>query len=137
LPSWIWPAISVAGLVIYFFAGVIGHIPQFKAWAYLIKPLGIATILGGVFMFGGAGVTSIYEARVKDLESQIQVAAQKSQDTNVQIKTVYVDRVKVVKDTQIKVVHDIKQDAVKMDSECKVDALAIKDLNEAAKGSTK
>ena len=62
LPSWIWPAIAGGGFVVYSLSAVLGTFPAFKPYAMFIKPLGAVICVGGIFMFGGAGVTAIYQA---------------------------------------------------------------------------
>jgi hypothetical protein len=133
LPIWMWPAAAGASITIYFLAGIISHIPNAKPYAIFIKPVAFIALLISVFMYGGAGVTAIYQEKLKEAQAEVANAKDLSKAGNTQVKTIYVDKVKVVHDRQVVVQHDIAQDAKVIDSECKVTPQAIKDLNEAAK----
>lgn len=140
LPSWLWPIVAGSGFGVYFFAGVLGHFPSFKPYSIFIKPIGILVCIGGIFMYGGAGITAIYEARMKDLQAQIDSAEDKSKGVNTGIQTKVITQTKVIHDTKIVVQKEIQHDAQQMDADCKLDPIAIKDLNDAAKnplGATK
>ena len=78
-----------------------------------------------------------WRAKVAELESKVAIAEQKSKEANTQIQTVYVDRVKVVKEKQIVVQEKIKTVEVKIDSQCKITADTIDILNDAAAGVKK
>ena len=71
--------------------------------------------------------------KVADLEKQVKVSEEKSKETNVKIETVYKDRVKVVKETQVVIQEKIKEIEKRMDSQCVVDQEVITILNDAAK----
>ena len=133
LPAWLWMFVAAGSIAVYFLAGIIGKFPQVKPYALFIKPVALIVTGISIFFWGGSGVADMYNKRVDELNTELATAKSASKGANVEIKTVYVDRVKVVKDTQVKVVHDIQRDAAQMDATCKVDPSAIKDLNEAAK----
>jgi len=133
IPVWIWPALSGGGVAVYLLSGILSHLPQFTPWHYVLRPLSIVAVLFGVFMYGGAGVTEILQAQIKEQEARIAVAEQKSNDANVQIQTKIVTQTKVIHDTKVVVQKELVADASKIDAECKVDPAAIKDLNDAAK----
>jgi hypothetical protein len=137
LPMWLWPACAGASAAVYFLAGIITHIPTVSLYGRFVKPVAGLALLASVFMYGGAGVTSIYEARVKEVQGEIKTAQAQSTGANTEVKTVYVDRVKVVHDKQVVVQTQIKEVEKKINSDCKIDPDAIKILNNAAKGGTK
>jgi hypothetical protein len=137
LPIWLWPACAGASAVVFFLAGVISHIPQVSLYGKFVKPVAGITLLLSVFMYGGAGVNAMYQAEIKVMEGKIAVAEQAAKDANDNIKTVYVDRVKVIHDKQVVVHTKIKEVEKKINSDCKVDKEAIDILNQAAKGGTK
>ena len=51
LPEWIWPAIAGGGFTIYFFSGILAHLPQFKPYAMFIKPVAGIVMIGGIFIW--------------------------------------------------------------------------------------
>ena len=137
VPFWVWLTVACAGGVGYFFFGIITMIPFLMPYREPIKIACIVICLGGTFMCGGDGVTTIWQAQIKEANAQIEAAEAKSKDANnklaqvrqekAKVRTEYITTVKerIVKDTQI------------IDAECKVAPEAIKDLNEAAKNPLK
>ena len=137
VPFWVWLTVACAGGVGYFFSGIITMIPFLMPYREPIKIACIVICLGGTFMCGGDGVTTIWQAQIKEANAQIEAAEAKSKDANnklaqvrqekAKVRTEYITTVKerIVKDTQI------------IDAECKVAPEAIKDLNEAAKNPLK
>ena len=94
-------------------------------------------LVAGVFFRGGYSVEMSWRARVAELEAKVKVAEEKSKEANEQIKTVYVDRVKIVKEQQVVVQEKIKEVQVKIDSQCKITTETIDILNNSAKGIKK
>jgi cell division protein FtsX len=133
IPVWIWPVIAVIGLVSNLFFRVVSKLPYLKQISMIGRPVSILVLLFGTFMAGGAGVNSVYQQRIKQVQAEVDLANKQSVQTKVRIKKVIVEKIKVVKQTQIKVVHDVQRDAAVIDKECKVAPQAINDLNEAAK----
>lgn len=137
VPFWVWLTVACAGGVGYFFFGIITMIPFLMPYREPIKIACIVICLGGTFMCGGDGVTTIWQTQIKEANAQIEAAEAKSKDANnklaqvrqekAKVRTEYITTVKerIVKDTQI------------IDAECKVAPEAIKDLNEAAKNPLK
>ena len=137
LPSWLWPALAGGSFVINLLSGILSHLPQFKPWHAFIKPVSWIGILVGVFMYGGAGVTEILQAQIKEQEAQIAVAEQKSADANGAIKTKIITRTQVIHDKQIVYQDRIKEVTKTIDADCKFDKDASKILNDAAKNPIK
>ena len=136
LPTWFWFIVSGAGAVLYFFSSFIQAIPfaQAKLAGLSVKYIGLTLLLGGIYLSGGAGVTALWKAEVKEMQDKIAVAEAKSATVNTQIETKVVEKVKLIHDTQVVVQDRIVKEAAQMDAECKVDASAISILNQAAGG---
>ena len=134
LPTWFWFLIAGTGAVLYFFSGFIQTIPfaQARLTGVSIKYIGLALLLGGVYLMGGAGITALWQQEIKEVNDKIAAAEAKSKETNVAIQKEFVDRVKTVKDTQILIQEKIVKDAAIIDAECKVASEAIADINAAA-----
>jgi hypothetical protein len=132
LPSWLWPALAGGSFVINLLSGILSHLPQFKPWHAFIKPVSWIGILVGVFMYGGAGVTAIYQEELKDAQHKVELAEEKSNSANdllaqkTQIKT------KVIHDVQVVYKDRIKEVTKTIDADCKFDSEASKILNDAA-----
>ena len=75
--------------------------------------------------------------KVAELEEKVKVSEAKSKAANVEIQTVYRDKVKIVKETQVVIQERIKEVEKRIDSQCTIDTEVINILNEAAKRKAK
>jgi hypothetical protein len=133
VPFWVWLTVACAGGVGYFFFGIITMIPFLMPYREPIKIVCIVICLGGTFMCGGDGVTTIWQAQIKEAQAKVAAAETKSKEANVVIQKVYIDRVKKVKELQVVYKDRIKEVEKVIDAECKVAPEAISILNDAAK----
>ena len=78
-----------------------------------------------------------WKARVAELEIKVAAAEKAAAEANGKIETVYVDRVRVVKEVQYVVQARIAKDAARIDLTCRVDPEAIDILNQAARAGDK
>ena len=135
---WIINTILIVGIVgfvaSFFFGFVVRWIPTIAPYHLLIQVISIVLLVGGVYFKGGYSVEMAWRERVAELEAKIAISEKKSKEVNEKIVTVYKDRVKVVKETQIVVQEKIKTVEVKIDSQCKITADTVDILNQAAVG---
>ena len=122
-----------AGLALYIASKLIMWLPQLRIGKTPAELLGILGLMIGAWLLGSYGTESIWKQRVAEMEAKLQEAEVKSQEKNTEIKTVYVDRVKVVRDTQIVVQEKIKEVEKLVDAKCEIEPVAIDILNKAAK----
>jgi len=91
-------------------------------------------IFVGIFMYGGAGVAEIYQARVKELQSKIAVAEQASKDATHEVQTRVVEHTKIIKKTKTEYLNRIQVVEKQLDAECPGLATDVVDiLNKAAR----
>jgi len=139
--AWVINTILITGIVgflaSFFFGYVVRWLPSIAPYHLLIQVVSIVLLVAGVYFKGGYSVEMEWRAKVAELESKVAVAEQKSKEVNTQIQTVYVDRVKVVKEKQIVIQEKLKTVEVKIDANCKVVPEAIDILNDAAAGVKK
>ncbi len=139
--AWIINTILITGIVgfaaSFFFGYVVRWLPAIAPYHLLIQVISIVLLVAGVYFKGGYSVEMDWRAKVAELESKVAISEQKSKEANTEIQTVYVDRVKVVKEKQIVVQEKIKTVEVKIDSQCKITADTIDILNDAAAGVKK
>ena len=139
--AWVINGVLLAGIVgftaSFFFGFVIRWLPAIAPYRMIIQIVSIVLLVAGVYFKGGYGVEMSWRARVAEMEAKVKVAEEKSKQANQEIKTVYVDKIKVVKETQVVIQEKIKNVEVKIDSQCKVEPEAIVILNEAAVGAKK
>jgi type II secretory pathway component PulC len=133
IPVYVWAFVAGAGLALYVVSGLAGRFSAIKAYAVLVRGAALILLVGGAFMAGGAGVTAAWQERIKLKQQEIEVAEQKSKDAVKQQRVVYKTKVQVIHDRTVVVRGDIARDAAKMDAECRLDPVVIKDLNEATR----
>jgi len=136
--AWIINTILIAGIigfaVSFFFGYVVRWLPVIAPYHLLIQVVSIVLLVAGVYLKGGYSVEMAWRERVAELEAKIAIAEQKSKEVNEKIVTVYQDRVKVVKETQVVIQEKIKTVEVKIDSQCKITSDTVDILNQAAIG---
>ena len=138
---WIINIVLLAGIVgttvSILFKVAIRWIPWIIPYRTLLQVISIALLLAGVYFKGGLAIEQEWRARVKDLEAKVAISEEQAKAANTKIEKVYIDRVKVVKDTQIVIQEKLKTVEVKVDAECKIVPEAISILNDAAVGVKK
>lgn len=121
----------------FFFGYVVRYLPQLMPYRMIIQVVSIILLVAGVYFKGGQASEMRWREKVRELEAQVAKAEEKSKEVNEQIKTVYVDKVKVVKEQQVVVQEKIKTVEVKIDSQCKITAETLDIINDAARGIKK
>jgi hypothetical protein len=141
IPSWVWIGIALIGFICHLVVWIAGHFPMFKSliklYSPIIKLVGYLLIVFGVFMFGGEGVTAIWKEQIKEQEEKIATAESASKAANAQLNKVRKQKNKVIYQRQVVIHERIKNIETKIDTECKVDPLAIQVHNDAAKNPEK
>ena len=132
LPVWFWPAMAGTGVLVYFLAGLLTHFPGLKIYSWLFRSLGILVFVLGIFMFGSAGVTAIWQAQIEAAQARVDAAVVASKSANNRLAQVRKQKNQVIIKRQVVIQERIVKDAAKIDATCRVDPLAIKDLNDAA-----
>jgi len=135
LPTWFWFVVSGVGAVLYFFSGFIQAIPfaQAKLAGYSIKYIGLALLLGGIYLTGGAGVTELWKAEAEALKAKVAISEEQSKEANSKLDSALKEKNKVVKEVQVVIKERIKEVETKIDSQCVVAPEAISILNDAAR----
>ena len=132
IPVWVWPFMAGAGFGVYIVAGIAGHFPALKPYAWLVKLLGGVVFVAGVFMFGGAGVTAIWQAQIAEQQAKIDAAVVASKAANDKLSQVRKQKNRVLVQRQVVIQERIKTVEKRIDAECKVDPAAIQILNDSA-----
>jgi hypothetical protein len=130
--------VGIAGTAVsILFKLAIRYFPWIIPYRLLLQVVSVILLVLGVYLKGGYAVEAEWRARVAELEAKVAVSEQQSKEANTKIQTVYVDRVKVVKEQQIIIQEKLKTVEIKIDANCKVVPDAISILNEAAVGVKK
>jgi hypothetical protein len=135
LPTWFWFVVAGVGAVMYFFSGLIQAIPftQAKLAGVSVKYIGLALLLGGVYLTGGAGVTALWKEESDALKAKVAVSEKQSKEANTKLDSALKEKNKVVREVQVVIKERIKEVEKKIDAQCVVAPEAISILNDAAK----
>ena len=132
IPVWVWPFVAGGGVAVYFLAGFLSNLPQFKPYALFIKPVAFVTFSFGVFMYGGSGVVALYQERIKEAEQKLAIAEQKSTAANDAINSNIRERRADIEQQRNAARDKIAANAEQLNKECTVSTEAIGIHNDAA-----
>ena len=136
IPTWLWPAAAGGSFAIYFFAGVISHLPQISLYAKFIKPVAGIAFIFSVFMYGGAGVVAVYQADLKEAQHKAELAEEKSKDANDKLDDALKANANLIKGHAYGNTKVIYRDRNIINADCKkINPTALDDYNRAIKNS--
>ena len=130
----IWQSANLAAVK----TGWLGRwIPWFGMYARLLRPIGIILLVVGVWMRGGYDTEMAWRAKVEALEAKVAESEKKSREANTKLDRAVKERERAVASAVAATRGVIKQEAVKIDKECKLDPTVVPLLNDVAKDPTK
>jgi hypothetical protein len=132
IPAWLWLVGGGVGLGIYFASGILSHVPAFGNYARLLKPLAGIVALVCVFMYGGAGVQAMWEAKILAAQEEAKIAEAKAEQLNKDLSVARQKKTEVRVEYRDRVKTEIREVATTIDAKCDVDSLAVEKLNKAA-----
>ena len=132
LPDFVYHVLLIIGILAFAGSYILKMVPFFMQNAFMIRIASMILIIFCVWVEGGMAVEAKWKARVAELELKVAKAEKEAAEANGKIETVYVDRVKTVKEIQYVTVNKIAKDATKIDKTCVIDPEVIKILNGAA-----
>ena len=147
--AWMWSLIPTSVLYwlinLVIIAGAIGllaswigrWIPFFSAYARLLKPIGIVLLVLGVWMRGGYDTEMAWRAKVEALEAKVKESEQQSRNANSKLASAVKEKDRAIASAVSATLGTIKQDAVRIDKECKLDPEVVPLLNNLARDPTK
>ena len=124
--------IMFTGIALYVVSFFTRFIPPLIAYSGIARILGTVLVIVGIYFYGSYSTEMSWRNKVAELEEKVKVSEAKSKEVNIQIQTVYKDRVKIVKETQVVIQERIKEVEKRIDSQCTVDSSVIQILNDAA-----
>jgi len=134
---WVTYILMFIGFGLYTASKLVQWIPLMGRYKLPAELIGIVVLLFGTYLFGGYGVEMSWRDKVRQLEEQLKVAEQKSQQVNEVIKEKIVYKTKVIKEKETVYVDRIKEIAKEVDAKCEVDPRVVDALNNAADDPTK
>jgi ribosomal protein L24 len=99
-----WIDYFIHGLLIISLIGtlsgtILGWIPFVRKYGILIKGISILFLVASIFFEGYLFSHKRFQAQVKEYQDKVAVAEAKAKDVNEKIKTVVVEKVKIIKET--------------------------------------
>lgn len=132
IPSWLWLVGAGAGLIVYFFTGIMSHFPGISAYAKFFKPVaGVITLLC-VFMYGGAGVQAMWEEKVRVAQAEADMKAALAKQLNEDLEKERLKKQQIVVEYKDRIKKEIKIQKEFIDKDCKIDPKVPELLNKAA-----
>lgn len=121
-----------AGVGLYALSFFTKFIPPLIPYSGIYRIIGTVLIVVGIYFYGSYSTEMSWRNRVAELEEQVKISEAKSKTANVEIQTVYRDKIKIVKETQVVIQERIKEVEKRIDAQCAVDESVIQILNDAA-----
>jgi apolipoprotein N-acyltransferase len=125
--------VLASGIGLYVLSFFTRFIPPLIPYSGILRIFATILLVGGVYFYGGYSTEMSWRNKVNELETKVAKSEAESKEANTVIQKVYIDRVKVVKDTQLVIQKQIVEVAQKIDSQCVVAPEAIDILNLASK----
>lgn len=125
--------VGIAGLLATFFLDRFPPMP----YVTLIQILAMFVLSASLWLEGANYNQTSWMDKVAELEAKVKLAEDKSLVVNKEIEYKFIDRVKVVHDTQVVVQEKIREVEKLVDARCEVAPEAIDILNRAAAGGAK
>ena len=133
IPAWMWLAGAVAGLAVYFLSGILSHFTPIKTYTMFLKPIGGVAALLCVFMYGGSGVQSMWEEKVRVAQEEADRKAQESKEFSEKLDAERKKKQKVRVEYYNTIKTEIQVQKEFIDKDCKIDPKVPELINKAAK----
>lgn len=107
---WVIIFVGITGII----AGWLGKwIPFYGQYARVLKPIGVALLVLGVWLRGGYDVEMAWRDKVRQLEEQVKLAEEKANTKNTEIETKIVEKTKIVKEKGKDIIKYVDREVVK------------------------
>ena len=131
---WVSYTLIGIGVGLYVLSKIVKWLPIISQYKFPAEILGVLILTVGAYVFGSYGTEMVWRERVRELESKVAIAEQKSKETNTIIKEKIVTKVKEIKVFQDRIKEVIVEKEKIIDAQCKVPQEALDILNESAAG---
>jgi hypothetical protein len=131
LPTWIFYAIVVLGILGVVASYVLSMVPLVNQYKIPLQVVSIVVIAFGVFIIGGVENELSWQAKVKELEAQVAVATAKSNETNTIVQQKVITKIQIVKQQVEVIKKEIEVQKEYINADCKVNPIVIDLYNKA------
>ena len=118
VPTWMWPAIAFIGVIVYLSAGVLSALPEIKPYAAFLRPITFLVFCYSIFMWGGSGVASVYQAAINEAKEQVKIAQQESADATKALAEALASQNNATNAHNKAISKDIEANKTHLDKEC-------------------
>ena len=94
---WITYLLFGLGVALYLISKLVVWIPLIAQYKFPVELLGVILLTVGAYLFGSHDNDMAWKSRIKELEQQVKIAEEKSQQVNTIVQTKVITKVKVVK----------------------------------------
>jgi len=94
---WITYLLFFLGIVLYLASKLVVWIPILAQYKIPAELVGVVLLTIGAYLFGSHDNEAVWQSRIKELEQQVKIAEEKSQQVNTVVQTKVITKVKVVK----------------------------------------
>jgi len=113
LPDWVTHAIFFAGVSGIFLGFVLTFVPFVKQYKMAIQIASLFVFALGVYLEGAMANNNEWLAKVKELESRVAIAEEKSKTENVKVEEKIITKTQVVKEKGRDIIQYIDREVVK------------------------
>ena len=94
---WITYLLFGLGVALYLVSKLVVWIPLIAQYKFPVELLGVILLTVGAYLFGSHNNDMAWKSRITELEQQVKIAEEKSQQVNTVVQTKVITKVKVVK----------------------------------------
>lgn len=135
LPFWVFHAILLAGVLGLITSIIIKYIPVINVYHPPLQLLSWVVIIAGVFFEGAILNQGMWEKKVSEMEKKVAIAEEKAGKVNEVVRYKFIDKVQVVRDTQVVVQEKIREVGPAIDKICVISPDVVDILNIAARNA--
>jgi hypothetical protein len=137
--NWLHLAVFVilgTGCALYLAGLFLNLYPPAYPYREPIRIISTVLMIAGVYFYGSYDTEMEWRKKVEEVQAKLAIAQEQSNTANVQIQTKIVVQKQIIHDKQIVVQKEIQEVEKRIDSECKLDPVIPKILNDAAVNPT-
>jgi len=125
-------AFLFSGIGLYILGLLSNFIRFMTPYKEMIRIISTLLIIVSIYFYGRYTTDQEWRAKVEAAQAQVAAAEAKAQQVNTQVETKIVTQTQVIHDKQIVIQHEIQAVEKQIDSECKLDPVVVKIVNDAA-----
>jgi hypothetical protein len=131
-----WIGIISFFVCFFLISKLTNRIPAISSHYLTLQIISSLLLVAGIYYKGGYAIEMKWRSKVETLEREIKIANAKSKEKNVEIVTVYKDKIKIVKQTVTQIKNEIEEKKNDINEGCILTPTAIEMYNKAVLGDS-